>query len=327
MQSPSTLSQAGRANRPGEPCLSGKTALLEALRARGFAVEEETFMVGRPDRLTLGLRTRAGAALIAKVYPDDSGQRTFANMERLWNSSFGARRQPPGMAQPLEYLPELRVSLVERLEGKPMAEMVGRTVPGEPRFGRDGSPYLQAAIRLLADLHECGVQPEVRRSWRGIMRSLARKVQRIGELAPQHLPAVEKVMELLANRRIKDSELVCAHGDFSPRNVLIGKDRLALIDWERLQQADPARDLAYFATWGWRERVQRGRMPDRALLRELTSAYQACRPGSRLAKQLPFHIAAGLVRMCCTVAQLWPAELYLVPALAQMARRELEDAP
>jgi aminoglycoside phosphotransferase (APT) family kinase protein len=310
-QSPADSSgeRRARVTRPSE-----REELLDGLRARGFSVEEEKFLSSRPDRLTLGLRTPGGTAVIAKVYLDDSGERTFEYMQRLWASPFGAARPSPGLAQPLDYLPDLRISLVERIRGKPMAET-----------GFLDPTMIESAARLLADLHDCGVEPEVRRTWRGIVRSLTRKIQRISELVPEYFSAMDPVMKLLLNGHFKDSELVCAHGDFSARNVLVGGERVALIDWERLQQADPARDVAYFAVWGWRQRIQRGRMPDRTVLSEITSAYEACRPGSRLAKQMPFHIAAGLIRMCCTVAELWPAQSYLIPVLASLARRELES--
>jgi aminoglycoside phosphotransferase (APT) family kinase protein len=135
---------------------------------------------------------------------------------------------------------------------------------------------------------------------------------------------LQPILDSLQRSRVKDSELVCTHGDFSPRNVLVCDQRALLVDWDRLQQADPARDVTYFATWSWREAIRHGRLPDRSGLKAAVECYQAARPGSDLQRQLPFHVAAGLVRMCCSLIELWPDQAYLVPGLARAALRELE---
>ena len=74
-------------------------------------------------------------------------------------SPFGAARQPPGMPQPLEVLPDLGVLLMEHLPGRPLAEMG----PAQER-------HFDNAIRLLAELHSSGVTPETKRSSRGVVR-------------------------------------------------------------------------------------------------------------------------------------------------------------
>ena len=55
--------------------------------------------------------------------------------------------------------------------------------------------------------------------------------------------------------------------------------------------------------------------------------YARFRPAGRLRRQVPFHVAAALVRMCCSLVELWPEQVYLVPGLARAARRELDGNP
>jgi aminoglycoside phosphotransferase (APT) family kinase protein len=251
--------------------------------------------------------------VMAKLYRDGQGEKAFTNMQRLWASPFGRTRRPPGLPEPLDYVTEASALITERLPGRPLLEL-----------GDVGEARLAETMQLLADLHACGVEPEIRRTWRGILRSLARKVRRVREVAPQAASHIEPVVAGLSGARVKDSELVCAHGDFSARNVLVTEQRLVLIDWDRLQQADPARDVTYFAVWPWREAVQSGRMPDRQSLPRALETYRRLRPSVHLHRQVPFHVAAALVRMCCSLVELWPEQVDLVPGLTKAALRELE---
>ncbi|HZO84194.1 MAG TPA: hypothetical protein VFC26_03220, partial [Verrucomicrobiae bacterium] len=91
-----------------------------------------------------------------------------------------------------------------------------------------------------------------------------------------------------------------------------------------LQWADPARDVVYFGISDWLPRLRRGRSPDRKLLEQAIEAYRESRPGAVLKKQLGFHVAAGLLRIACSLVELWPKEAYLVPVLLSAAQRELK---
>jgi hypothetical protein len=289
-----------------------KEKLCQILARQGYVLDAVSFATRRPDHTPLAFVSPRGASVIAKIYPDEGGERAFRNMQKLWHSSFGERRQPPGLPRPLDYLPDAGVLIMERLEGRPLAEM-----------SRPQNESFDQAIRLLTALHDCDAQPDARRTARGIVRSAQRKAARIAERAPQYADSIRTVVEALAAARPKDSELVPSHGDCSPRNVLVGRNRVALIDWDRFQWADPCRDLAYLATWDWRFALQRGRRPDGEMLDRAVALYRAARPSAVIGRQLRFHVAAGLLRMACSLVELWPEEAYLVPALTQVALRQL----
>ncbi|HZO85480.1 MAG TPA: aminoglycoside phosphotransferase family protein [Verrucomicrobiae bacterium] len=291
---------------------STQDKIVDSLHRRGYRLEK-TFASGRPDRPTFGMVSQSGTRVVAKIYPSELGERAFANMQQLWRSPFGTQRTPPALAQPLEYLPDIGALIMEWIEGQPLTEL-----------GALSDSNLEQSIRLLAELHQCGIQPELTRNWRGILRSVKRKAERIAELAPQYSDEVRTVIERLEATRIRDSELACSHGDFSPRNVLVSSQRWLLMDWDRLQRADPARDVAYFGTWPWRETLLRGRLPNRSSLEKAARIYESIRPGCDLEKRLPFHIAAGMVRVACGLVELWPQQAYLIPGLAKVALRELQ---
>jgi len=286
--------------------------ILQSLRSRGYAADGANFPTGRPDRATLALVMRTGEPAAAKVYPSGGGDITYANMQELWRSSFGERRCPPGLPRPIEYLPDIRVLIMERVEGRPLMELDTldeRTV--------------DAATRLVMSLHECDAQPSKRRDSCRIVRSVKRKAECIAEIAPEMSGCCQQVVEALEAAQVNDLELVPCHGDFSPRNVLVGPSRLVLIDWDRLQQADPARDVAHFGVWCWVRALRRRSLPDWSVLDRGVATYNSLHPGALAQARLAFHIAAALIRSAHDLVTMWPADAYLVPQLAAEALRRL----
>jgi hypothetical protein len=288
--------------------------VLAALAQRGFALDGAPFSVRRPDRPALPMRLGTGARVVVKLYGHEEAERMFAQMQAVWQSAFGASRATPAMAEPLDCFPELGAVVMARLDGQPLATINWRH-----------GDHLETSIRLLVELHASGAQPETKRSSRAIVRSAERKAARIAELAPENATLAREVAVALEARRVKERELVPSHGDFSPRNVLVHGAPFAFIDWDRLQLADPARDVAYFGSYGWSEALRRGRKPDREPLCRAAGAYEAARPGARLKQALPFHLAMACLRRTASVLELWPEERWLAAPLLRCALRELEE--
>lgn len=295
------------APRVAEP-IAGGGEFPRVLRERGYRPDGEPFEIGRPDRTTIPLLDDSERRVVAKIYSDGSGEHCFADMRELWRSSFGERRDPPGLPRPIEYLSEHRILVLERVAGRPMAES------GDPDAGA-----VQHAVRLAAELHGSDARPARRRSARGIFRSLGRKAQRISRLDPALGAAALRVADTLEESRTKWRGLVPGHGDFSPRNVLVVTERSVLIDWDRFQLTDPARDVAYFGAWCWVSRLRRGDTTSWSVLEDAAAAYAALRPDADVASRLDFHVAAGLVRIAEGLLTLWKED-------AHLARRVLEEA-
>ena len=286
--------------------------ILQALHRAGYTTDGPDFAIGRPDRATLPLANRAGVPVVAKLFPAGGGESTFANMQELWRSSFGERRRPPGLPRPINYLPDIRVVIMERLPGRPLIEL-----------GALDASVIAGAVPLLASLHECDAHPSRRRSSRGIVRSAKRKAERVAELAPHFASVFRELAGALEAARVEDLELVPSHGDFSPRNILVASHRLTLIDWDRFQCADPARDIASMGTWCWFWALRQGRPPDWIVLDRIVQTYTLLRPGTAIGARLRFHVAAGLMRIAHISVELWPNDAYLVPQLTAEALRHL----
>ena len=283
-----------------------------ALQRSGYRIDGAQFPTGRPDRVTVPVLTRTGRAAVAKCYPSDRGALAFANMQALWRSSFGERRQPPGLPQPIDYLPETGTLIMERLSGRPLAELEAADAIS-----------IAEAVKLVAALHDCEARPTKKRDRRRIVREIKRNLTTSAEVAPEYAGVLGAVMEALEASDDEDPEIVPCHGDFSPRNVLIGADRVALIDWDRLEWADPARDVTYFGTWCWVWALRRKTRPDWSVLQQVVESYRGLRRITLTEARLGFHVAAGLMRIAHGMITFWPSDVHLVPQLAAEALRHL----
>lgn len=291
--------------------------MLDALGSHGYVPapgDLTRFSVGRPDRETFPMTAADGSAVVVKVYTGFRGEAAFRNMTVLWHSSFGQGRRPPGLPRPIEYLPlpgaDRGALVMERVEGRTLLEL------GTP------DEHLESAMRLAVDLHRSGVAAPRNRGAKKLVRSVQRKAERVMTLAPRFGPDLSRVAEAMEASRPRDAELVPCHGDFSPRNVLVGPNRHVLIDWDRLQLADPARDVAYFGTWCWAQALRSG-VDDWRVLDRAVKIYRTLRPEVDLASYLGFHIAAALARIAHGLVELWPAEAHVVPRITAEALRRL----
>lgn len=284
-----------------------------ALTARGYELDGSEFLTRRPDRLTVGLRTAAGVPAIGKLYPAGGGAVAFRNMRALWESAFGERRDPPGLARPIEYIAEPEVLVMEHLGGRPLVEL-----------GHLTDDAYRNSVELLAALHGSGaVLGSVPRTAPRIVRSLRRKQARIAELAPEYGRRYRAAVDAVEAAQRGDLELVPSHGDFSPRNVLAGRARYALIDWDRLKAADPTRDVAHYGAWCWLRALHGSGRHDWSALDCLVDGYESLRPGAALRERLDFHLAAALLRMVASRVELWREESYLIPQLIAEADRRV----
>jgi aminoglycoside phosphotransferase (APT) family kinase protein len=233
-------------------------------------------------------------------------------MMSAWRSSFGERRRPPGLPRPLGYDGEHGALLMEWIDGRPWLELG----PWDKR-------RLEEAVSLLTSLHDSESTPARKRSSRRVVASVRRKAAAAATLAPDLAPRFLDAAEALAARCPPDVELVPSHGDFSPRNVLVAKDRVVLIDWDRFQRADPARDIASLGAWFWLACLREGHSPSWAVLEQAVTAYERLRPEASLRERLAFHTAAALVRLAFSRVVLWRSERHFVPRLLAEAMQRI----
>jgi aminoglycoside phosphotransferase len=247
---------------------------------------------GHADRPVV-MRERDGMQVIVKAYLAADGARVFDEHCRLWASPLGARRRTPGIPEPLGWDPATRELTMEAVNGAPLGT---RSSLGQ------APSEIPSTARLLADLHSCGVVPQRRRAASRIVASLSRKADDLRD--DPNAQAFRGVVEHLA-RMLDDGTITAAeqcvptHGDWSPRNVLMGATGVRMIDLDRLQFAGAGRDVTYWGAWAWVTQLLAGGAPDWGLATAYEAEYLRRRPDARaeLAATRGFHRAAGLLRI------------------------------
>lgn len=140
------------------------------------------------------------------------------------------------------------------LRGKSLYDKLQGATPA------DGRLFLQLAARWLARLHQCRLQlTAVGEFWQREPERVGRYVERFQEIDHPHSARAEALAEMILTReaqvvRAGEAGFVQGHGDFHPKNILLGQDNLdnrdtlfvAAIDFESSLCLPPAYDVGCF---------------------------------------------------------------------------------
>lgn len=239
---------------------------------------------GHEDRPVFRVESNVGTVAL-KFFGARARNTPFRDHSELWKSPFGEVRRPPGLPRPLGWSNSRHCLVMEWLYGEPLAKR------GDPPTRL----HLDEAATLLADLHSCDVRFGKVRDAEAILRSSQRKCAEIKETSIGDL--ARNVIDALAVRLPEDEIFVISHGDFSPRNLIVTPDGLRLIDFDRIQLADPARDVTYYGAWSWVTGLLFDGKSDWSIAEEFKSEYQRHRGSTNMENQLSFHFASALIRI------------------------------
>jgi len=145
--------------------------------------------------------------------------------------------------------------------------LIEQGVRGKPLFDKlltasreDGRLYMQMAARWLARLHACRLRitPAEEFALKENER-LAKYLERFTSVSHPHTRRAEEILSAIHNeeiRRYNDNPdgLVQGHGDFHPKNIIVGQDSqenrdtlfVAAIDFESSLRLPPAFDVGCF---------------------------------------------------------------------------------
>ncbi len=156
--------------------------------------------------------------------------------------------------RPIDQDPRSHTLIQQGLRGKPLFDkLLGATAS-------DGRQFLQLAARWLARLHRCRLGVTAAEEfWAREPARVARYVERFQVIDHPHTRRAEALGEMLIEleQQVVAAEgggFVQGHGDFHPKNILIGQDNLdnrdtlfvAAIDFESSLCLPPAFDVGCF---------------------------------------------------------------------------------
>jgi aminoglycoside phosphotransferase (APT) family kinase protein len=114
----------------------------------------------------------------------------------------------------------------------------------------NGRTEIEVGSRLgemLSHWHHYPIQPAIERQLENGDRFLQLRIEPFHRVvAKRHqilAPHIERIVEQLQTRK-----LALVHGDFSPKNVLVGSGRVWVLDWEVAHVGDPIFDVAFLTT-------------------------------------------------------------------------------
>jgi thiamine kinase-like enzyme len=175
-------------------------------------------------------------SVFARIYADDSGRQVYDLQKKLYQLSLHDRHF--NIAEPIVYLPERRIFLMEKLEGITLLDCVKK---------RDADA-LQTTARALAAMHNKKIDnlPEFAPS--SLVEKTGASFEMISKITPEFSPAAGIIHEALSGRieNYPPRDKAFVHGDFYPGQVIIQDNVAGIIDFDRSCHCDPTADIGNF---------------------------------------------------------------------------------
>ncbi|HYU57533.1 MAG TPA: phosphotransferase [Actinomycetota bacterium] len=237
--------------------------------------------LGCAMRWRTSLGTSRGTTRYVKAYRDDQGAATEKVLASL------APRRGDGFAvpAPVAYLSEHRALVQEAIAGQTLTDLIVG--------GGDPGPLMERAARALIEFQRAPALTASRRTRRDHLADLGRSVTLVSWVRPSLAAVARDVMACVADR-LPEAEPFAAHGDLKPDHVIVGDERMALVDLDAYARSDPVADAGAMLGRLAGLAVRRPWVAERihAAERSFTETYfDAAPPGWEA--RLPAHLSAA----------------------------------
>ena len=180
-------------------------------------------------------------SVIGKVFKDERGAQQFAFHQTLWAEGFDTQAADGiSVAQPLAYIPQLRMFLQARAQGRLIDEALGT-----PEF----SEQVQMSAKAIAKLHASRVHPAKCYTLDDELAHLLEWYDDIAGWQPSYVSRLVTLRNALCGwaAALPAASMTPAHCDFYYSQLLFAGEQVSLIDLDMFACADPAMDVANFA--------------------------------------------------------------------------------
>jgi aminoglycoside phosphotransferase len=195
-------------------------------------------------RLTLLYEFGADCAVVAKLYSDDLGLRSYAALRTLWSEGFGpdSRYQVP---EPLGFLADHNLLLMRRMPG------VAISAARRDDRSFDLVESCREAARWLATLHGFPLPSGPHETdWDSLkLFRMCTRFLKAAAAKPEQLDTIRDLMDEVESSILRlrdDRRFVPTHGRYHADHVFINPQATCVIDLDRVGWSDPGKDLAEF---------------------------------------------------------------------------------
>jgi aminoglycoside phosphotransferase (APT) family kinase protein len=195
-------------------------------------------------RLTLLYEFGADCGVLAKLYSDDLGLRSYAALQTLWSVGFGSesRYQVP---EPLGFLADHNLLLMRRVPGIAISASLRND------RSLDLVESCREAARWLAKLHGSPlVIGQHETDWDSLkLFRMCTRFLKAAAAKPEQLDTMRDLMDEVEASILRlryDRRFVPTHGRYHADHVFISSETTCVIDLDRVGWSDPGKDIAEF---------------------------------------------------------------------------------
>lgn len=193
---------------------------------------------------------RSPQIVIGKIYRKGSkAQNAYEGMLTLWRSPL-RNDNTVTIAEPIAYLPDLKMMLQTRIPGELSLEDLLKSVIDQPNEEEQDKLYrfMRKTAAGLAAFHQSGAVYGKHIELGERFTDIHDLIHRLTVLLPKSEESILRLLEWLENMATLHPAQpdVPTHGTFNPEQVLIDGERIGFIDFDDYCMAEPALDVGLF---------------------------------------------------------------------------------
>lgn len=178
--------------------------------------------------------------LIGKVRVRRFGKSGYRILKAFWEAGFEAEA-PDGICvpEPAGTISKFRMWLQRKVPGRTATDLIA---------GPDGEALARRVAEAAHKVHRAGVPTERRHTMADELRILQERLPEVARRKPRWERRIGRVLEACDRLSARTPELEPRgiHRDFYADQVIVGEDRIHLIDFDLYCKGDPALDIGNF---------------------------------------------------------------------------------